>query len=127
MTYRRRRKSSGYDQSLDEKFWHEQVQPDRDAIEVSIKRYNKGAHKLVIERPEVEYGRLGRMTGEEVAEVLPLMLKGLDKLRELEGTPPPVDDDDDDEEPAAVAAEEEEEEPPPKKQKMPPPKIGRRT
>ena len=129
MTYRRRRKSSGYDKDLDKKIWSEQVHPGRDAIEVAIKCYDGGVNKLVLERPEVEYGRLGRLTAEEVAAVLPLMLRGLDKLRELEGVTPPQadddDDDDDDEEPAVVTEEAaEEEEAKSQVQQMPPPKIG---
>lgn len=68
-----------YDSSLDEKLFSKSWESENSKITVSVYSYNKGTSKLQISRenrtPEGDYRftKLGRLTKEEIAAVLPLI------------------------------------------------------
>ena len=68
-----------YDSSLDEKVFSKGWEGESQRITVSVYSYNKGQKKLQITREtrdpqgDFRYGKLGRMTKEEVIAILPLI------------------------------------------------------
>ncbi len=68
-----------YDQSLDEKIFSKFWEQEGMRITVSVFSYNKGQKKVQISREtenaegEYRFGKLGRMTKEELDGVLPLL------------------------------------------------------
>jgi uncharacterized lipoprotein YehR (DUF1307 family) len=68
-----------YDVNLDESVYSKSYEAEMGRISVSVYSYNKGAKKLQITREnrdaegELRFTKLGRMTKEEVANILPLI------------------------------------------------------
>ena len=68
-----------YDNSLDEVLFSKHWENDSDRLTVSVRSYNKGPKKLQISREsinaqgEMKFAKLGRMTKDEVDEILPLI------------------------------------------------------
>ncbi|OGW91081.1 MAG: hypothetical protein A3D28_01770 [Omnitrophica bacterium RIFCSPHIGHO2_02_FULL_63_14] len=75
-----------YDSNLDEKLYSKPWDGDGTRIVVSVYSYNKGMKKLQISREsanaegEYRFGKLGRMTREEVEGILPLVQEALSHL-----------------------------------------------
>ena len=77
-----------YDSKLDECLFSESWEKEggADIITVSVYSYNKGAKKLQITRAakdksgELRYGKLGRMTKEEIEGILPIINKAISKM-----------------------------------------------
>lgn len=75
-----------YDKSLDVESFKETKEFETSRISVGIFSYNGGDHKLQISREnknqdeEWRFAKLGRMTKEEVQEVLPLMTKAIESM-----------------------------------------------
>jgi hypothetical protein len=75
-----------FDKSLDKELFSEKVDSERSVITVSVFSYNDGTPKLQLSRQnknaegELSFAKLGRMTKEEVAAVLPLMEKAKESL-----------------------------------------------
>ena len=69
----------GFDKSLDKELFSKSVDFERSKITVAVFSYNNGTAKLQISREnknasgELQFAKLGRMTKDEVAAVLPLM------------------------------------------------------
>lgn len=75
-----------YDASLDESLFSKAWENEGMKIVVSVYSYNKGAKKLQISREtqnaegEYRFGKLGRMTKEEIEGVLPLIEEAMEKM-----------------------------------------------
>lgn len=75
-----------YDANLDKQLWTKAWEDDATKISVSVYSYNNGPKKLQISREtknaegELRFGKLGRMTKEEVEQVLPLMQEAIGNL-----------------------------------------------
>lgn len=75
-----------YDPSLDESLFSKAWESEGTRIVVSVYSYNKGAKKLQISREsqnaegEYRFGKLGRMTKEEVEGILPFIQEAISKL-----------------------------------------------
>lgn len=75
-----------YDASLDVSLFSKSWEGDGMRIVVSVYSYNKGAKKLQISREsqnaegEYRFGKLGRMTKEEVEGILPFIQEAVAKL-----------------------------------------------
>ena len=75
-----------YDASLDESLFSKSWEHEGMRIVVSVFSYNKGAKKLQISREaqnaegEYRFGKLGRITKEEVEGILPLIKEAMEKL-----------------------------------------------
>lgn len=75
-----------YDASLDESLFSKSWENEGMRVVVSVFSYNKGAKKLQISREtqnaegEYRFGKLGRMTKEEIEGVLPLIQEAMTKL-----------------------------------------------
>ncbi len=75
-----------YDRSLDESLFSKTWEAEDDRITVSVYSYNKGAKKLQITREnkntqgEFRFTKLGRMTKEETAGVLPLIQEAVNAM-----------------------------------------------
>ena len=75
-----------YDSSLDESLFSKSWENEGMRIVVSVFSYNKGAKKLQISREtqnaegEYRFGKLGRMTKEEIEGILPLIQEATEKL-----------------------------------------------
>ncbi len=75
-----------YDASLDESLFSKAWENEGMKIVVSVYSYNKGAKKLQISREtqnaegETRFGKLGRMTKEEIEGILPLIQEAISKL-----------------------------------------------
>ena len=71
----------GFDKNLDKELFSEPLEFERSRITVAVFSYNNGTPKLQISREnktaagEYTFAKLGRMTKEEVAAVMPLMEK----------------------------------------------------
>ncbi|MFC1620690.1 hypothetical protein ACFL2G_00145 [Candidatus Omnitrophota bacterium] len=72
-----------YDSSLDETLFSKSWETEALRLTVSVHSYNKGAKKLQINREnrnmegEFRFTKLGRMTKEETAAILPLIQEAL--------------------------------------------------
>ena len=69
---------AGFDKNLDKELFSKSVDFERSKITVAVFSYNNGTPKLQISREnksgdEFQFTKLGRMTKDEVAAVLPLM------------------------------------------------------
>jgi len=77
---------AGFDKDLDKELWSKMVSFERSVITVSVMSYNEGIAKLQIARQnknaegELSFAKLGRMTKEEVAAVLPLVQEAQNKM-----------------------------------------------
>lgn len=75
-----------YDASLDESLFSKPWESEGMRIVVSVFSYNKGVKKLQISREtqnaegEYRFGKLGRMTKEEIEGILPLIQEAMEKL-----------------------------------------------
>ncbi len=75
-----------YDASLDESLFSKPWESEGMRIVVSVFSYNKGVKKLQISREtqnaegEYRFGKLGRMTKDEVEGILPLIKEAMEKL-----------------------------------------------
>lgn len=75
-----------YDASLDESLFSKPWENEGMRIIVSVFSYNKGAKKLQISREtqnaegEYRFGKLGRMTKEEIEGILPLIKEAMEKM-----------------------------------------------
>lgn len=75
-----------YDPSLDEQLFSKSGEFEGTKITVSVYSYNKGAKKLQISREnmnaegEWRFGKLGRMTKDEAAGILPLIEEAITQL-----------------------------------------------
>ena len=75
-----------YDSSLDEQLFSKPWETEDMKIVVSVYSYNKGQKKLQISREtknaegEFHFGKLGRMTKEEVENILPLIQEALGRM-----------------------------------------------
>lgn len=75
-----------YDRDLDECLFSKSWESESDRLTVSVYSYNKGAKKLQIAREnrnaqgELRFAKLGRMTGEEVTGILPLIQEAIKSL-----------------------------------------------
>ena len=80
-----------YDQSLDEKVFSKAWEKDGLRLTVSVFSYNKGVKKVQISREtqdsegEYRFGKLGRMTKEELEGVLPFLTEAAGHIE-----PPPA-------------------------------------
>ncbi len=73
-----------YDNSLDESLFSKSCVTELDRLSVSVHSYNKGTKKLQISREnkgdgesDFRFAKLGRMTKEEAAAILPLIQEAL--------------------------------------------------
>jgi hypothetical protein len=77
--YKEVRCMPGYDASLDKELFCKAVEVDDGVLSVKIMSYNEGTPKLQISRErrgkegDLKFAKLGRLTKEEVANVLPLI------------------------------------------------------
>lgn len=75
-----------YDASLDEKLFSKPWESEDTRIVVSVYSYNKGQKKLQISREsanaegEYRFGKLGRLTKEELEGILPLLQEAVSQL-----------------------------------------------
>ena len=75
-----------YDATLDDKIFSKEWENDGIRIVVSIFSYNKGIKKVQISREtmnaegEYRFGKLGRLTKEELEGILPLLKEAQAKL-----------------------------------------------
>jgi hypothetical protein len=77
---------AGFDKELDKELFSESVDFERSKITVGVYSYNENTPKLQIGRQSKKadgslgFAKLGRMTGEEVKAVLPLIQKAMEHL-----------------------------------------------
>lgn len=74
-----------YDQSLDQETFKETKEFDKTRITVGVFSYNGGAKKLQVTREnnqndEWRFAKLGRMTKDEAKEIIPIMMKAVEKM-----------------------------------------------
>lgn len=75
-----------YDQSLDERLFTKAEESEAGRLSVSVYSYNKGQKKLQITREnrtaegDYRFGKLGRMTKDEVTAILPHMQEALKSM-----------------------------------------------
>jgi hypothetical protein len=75
-----------YDQSLDEKLFSKSWESEGVRLTVSVFSYNKGTPKVQISRENIgeegesRFAKLGRMTQDELAGVLPFLKEALDQM-----------------------------------------------
>ena len=75
-----------YDSSLDERLFSKSCETGTERLTVSVHSYNKGIKKLQISREnkndqdEFKFAKLGRMTKEETAPLLPLLQEALNYM-----------------------------------------------
>ena len=75
-----------YDQSLDVETFKETKEFDGTRITVGVFSYNNGAKKLQLTRENKDqndawrFAKLGRMSKEEAKEVLPIMVRAVEKM-----------------------------------------------
>lgn len=75
-----------YDQSLDAESFKESKEFGESRITVGVFSYNGGAKKLQVTREnktqddEWRFAKLGRMTKEEAREIIPIMMKAVEKM-----------------------------------------------
>ena len=75
-----------YDSSMDEILFSKSWETETERLTVGVHSYNKGAKKLQISREnktpdgEFRFAKLGRMTKEEAAAILPLIQEALKSM-----------------------------------------------
>ena len=75
-----------YDASLDKKVYYQTKEFESTRISVGVFSYNDGEKKLQISREnraqpeEWRFAKLGRMTKEEIEEILPLMQEAVKQM-----------------------------------------------
>ncbi|MBN3039899.1 MAG: hypothetical protein JW867_02105 [Candidatus Omnitrophica bacterium] len=75
-----------YDSSLDENVFADSWETEATRINVSVFSYNKGPNKVQITRENKDangnfrFTKLGRMSKEELAAVMPLLKSALEKM-----------------------------------------------
>ena len=75
-----------YDSSLDQQLFSKSWESDATRLVVSVFSYNNGPKKIQISREsanaegEFRFGKLGRMTKEELEAVLPFLQEALGKM-----------------------------------------------
>jgi len=75
-----------YDKSLDEETFKEIKEFEDSRISVGVFSYNGGEKKLQMSREnrnqndEWRFAKLGRMTKEEVQEIVPIMMKAVESM-----------------------------------------------
>ncbi|NQT00003.1 MAG: hypothetical protein HQ595_02865 [Candidatus Omnitrophica bacterium] len=75
-----------YDNSKDECLYTKSWEEETGRLTVSVHSYNKGAKKLQISREnkdpqgELRFAKLGRMTKEEIAALLPLLQEAANSM-----------------------------------------------
>ncbi len=76
----------GYDPNLDERIFSKTWESELERLTISVYSYNKGAKKLQIAREnmssqgEFRYAKMGRLTKEELENILPLMQEALQNM-----------------------------------------------
>ena len=79
---------AGFDPNLDNELFGEDVTIGNNRLKVAVMSYNDGESKLQIMRERLKddgtstFAKLGRMTVEEVAAVMPMMQKALDYMQQ---------------------------------------------
>ena len=69
----------GFDKNLDKELFSKSIDFERSMITVAVFSYNNGTPKLQISREnknasgELQFAKLGRMTRDEVANIIPFM------------------------------------------------------
>ena len=78
---------AGFDKNLDKQLFSEEAKFETTKIVVAVMSYNDGPAKLQIAREnllpengEWRWNKLGRMTKDETAAVLPIIEKALEKM-----------------------------------------------
>jgi hypothetical protein len=75
-----------YDSSLDESLFSKSCESDTERLTVSIYSYNGGEKKLQLSKEsrnasgEFRFGKLGRMSKEQLEAILPLMQEALTNM-----------------------------------------------
>lgn len=75
-----------YDQSLDQECFKELKEFGESRISVAVFSYNNGPKKLQVTREnksaegEWRFTKLGRMTKQEVKEIVPIMMKAVESM-----------------------------------------------
>lgn len=75
-----------YDQSLDAETFKETKEFDKTRITVGVFSYNGGAKKMQVTRENIDqseewrFAKLGRMTKDEAKEIIPIMMKAVEKM-----------------------------------------------
>lgn len=75
-----------YEKELDEQLFSKTWENDAERLTVSIYSYNKGTKKMQINREninaqgEYRFAKLGRLTKEEAAAIVPLMQEALGQM-----------------------------------------------
>ncbi|MBS3121850.1 hypothetical protein J4434_03130 [Candidatus Woesearchaeota archaeon] len=75
-----------FDPNLDKSLFAEAKEMEKSRITVSVLSYNNGTPKLQITREnknaagEYQFAKLGRMTKEEIAVILPIIQKAVQKM-----------------------------------------------
>jgi len=76
----------GYDPNLDERIFSKTWESELERLTISVYSYNKGTKKLQIAREnmssqgEFRYAKMGRLTKEELENILPLMQEALQNM-----------------------------------------------
>jgi len=80
-----------FDKNLDKELFAERAELETTKLTVGVFSYNDGTPKMQISRENLDnnsgqwrWSKLGRMTEDEVAAVLPIMQKALPKMKEYE-------------------------------------------
>lgn len=75
-----------YDSNLDESVFSKSWESDSGRLTISIYSYNKGIKKMQVSREnrgaegDLRFAKLGRLTKEEAAAILPLMQEALKSM-----------------------------------------------
>ena len=75
-----------YDQSLDVETFKETKEFEKTRVTVGVFSYNNGAKKLQLSRENMDqneqwrFAKLGRLTKEEAREIIPIMMKAVEKM-----------------------------------------------
>ncbi len=75
-----------YDQSLDVATFKETKEFEKTRVTVGVFSYNNGAQKLQLSRENMDqseawrFAKLGRLTKEEAREIIPIMMKAVEKM-----------------------------------------------
>ena len=76
----------GYDPNLDERIFSKTWESELERLTISVYSYNKGTKKLQIAREnmssqgEFRYAKMGRLTKEELENIVPLMQEALQNM-----------------------------------------------
>ena len=75
-----------YDQSLDVETFKETKEFEKTRVTVGVFSYNNGAKKLQLTRENLDqneqwrFAKLGRLTKQEAQEIIPIMMKAVEKM-----------------------------------------------